>query len=141
MKIVGAGLLAGVVMAVIGAVFHVLVPWFFPRVRGEYADVALFRTWAGPMRLYMIIHPFMFGLLFAGAYARLACIDGVGNPFRGLRGGLFYGLGVFLVGSLPIFALNLASFRVSVLIIVTWVVQNFVQSAAAGVIVALWLAP
>src|SRR5207249_948693 len=54
------------------------------------------------------------------------------GPFYGATGGAAFGVLVFLVGSLPVFLLNFASFRVPAVILASWVVQSLAQYVAAG---------
>ena len=56
----------------------------------------------------------------------------------GWRFGLLYGLGVFFVGSLPIYLLAYASFAVSRNVIAAWVAQEVLrQYLAAGIAVLM----
>ena len=50
----------------------------------------------------------------------------------GVRDGLLYGLAVFAVGSLPVYALNMASFQVSTGVVVAWVLQSLSQYLLSG---------
>src|SRR5262249_47417028 len=67
---------------------------------------------------YMALHPFLYGVIFAGIYLGLR--GRCGFP-TGVRGGLAYGAGVFVVGSLPVYAHTFASFQVSPEIIALFV--------------------
>ncbi|WP_406693967.1 hypothetical protein V5E97_23275 [Singulisphaera sp. Ch08] len=89
--------------------------------------------------MYMVIHPLLFGFLFAGAYHLLVAPDRVNDLLRGMRGGILYGMGVFLVGSLPIFALINASFWVPPQVLASWIVQNAFQYLTAGAVMGHWL--
>ena len=60
-----AGLAAGITMFFVGAVFHFLIPIVKPGIPAQYQNVALFRTWPGWTATYMVIHPLLFGIVFA----------------------------------------------------------------------------
>ncbi|MBY0522063.1 MAG: hypothetical protein K2R98_01615 [Gemmataceae bacterium] len=139
MRIVLIGILSGCVMLLIGSLFHVVWPILLPTLSDEYAAPSLFRPWEGGTRAYMLIHPLVVGVLLAGAFAWLVRKAGPDSPLRGVWGGARFGLGVCLIGSLPIFALDFASFRVSALVIATWAVQNAIQYVAAGAVLGRWL--
>ena len=108
-------------MFLVGVLFHLVMPLLFPGLIQQYANDSLFRPWVGWTRAYMILHPFLFGLVVTAVYFGLHAH----NPalFRGLRGGMLFGLSVFIVGSLPVFAITFASVRVSGVVIVSWVVR------------------
>jgi hypothetical protein len=86
----------------------------------------------------MLAHPIWFGIVFAAGFA---LVDHGRAPrgyvAAGLRGAGYGGL-IFVVGSLPVFALVYASFRVSPeLLAVSWAARNLAQYVIAGVLVAL----
>ena len=126
-----AGLLSGAVLFAVGVVFHLAVPFIAPELAREYQNAELFRPWKSWTWAYMAIHPWLYGMLFAGVFLRVRAAAGAAR-LGGLRDGLCYGCAVFLVGSLPVFALNLASFNIPVGIIAVWVLQSLVQNAIAG---------
>jgi hypothetical protein len=130
--LLGATLVSGVTLFAVGTAFHFLVPIVWPGIQQAYRDQRLFRPWTGWTRIYMVIHPWLYGLLFAAAFVGLRAALGPAN-LSAMQVGLCYGLAVFLVGSLPIFALNFASLQVPAGVMGTWMLQNLCQYAAAGV--------
>jgi hypothetical protein len=129
---------------VVAALSTLLVGWVFnkieaaiPSIPAEYKNGPGFRTWPGWTEGYMLAHPIWFGFVFAAGYAlvvRGRASDYVRAVFRGAA----YGGLVFVVGSLPVFALVYASFRVSpVLVAVSWAARNLAQYVIAGALVAL----
>ena len=77
----------------------------------------------------MAIHPFVYGIAFAAVFLGLRRWSAF--P-AGVRGGLVYGAGVFVVGSLPVYLLAFASFQVSPEVILSWIAQSLAQYALAG---------
>ncbi len=130
-RLVLASLLCGAVLFAVGVAFHLLTPLVAPGLAAEYRNEALFRPWGGWTRAYMLAHPWLFGALFAGAFFGARAAFG-GARLRGARAGLLYGLAVFAVGGLPIYALNLASFQVSAGVVASWAVQTLTQYVLAG---------
>ncbi|MFO0889088.1 MAG: hypothetical protein U0790_08055 [Isosphaeraceae bacterium] len=126
--------MAGAIMFAVGALFHLVIPVIAPSIPPQFENAALFRRWEGWTRNYMAIHPFGFGVVFATVYLVLL---GRGGVTPGWRDGILYGLGVFLVGSLPVFLLAFASFNLTPEIIVSWVAQNVCQYTAAGLAIGL----
>jgi hypothetical protein len=130
---VGAsGVVAGVLTLLVGWAYD-KIEAITPDIQKEYQNNPAFRAWPGWSATYMIVHPLWFGIVFALVY-------GLVNQNRVLGGwlqegwrGLSYGAIVFLVGSLPIFALVFASFRVPFkLVLVSWALRNLTQYLVAG---------
>lgn len=120
---------AGLTLFVIGVAFWLVTRWLAPTM---YTIPGLFRPLSGWPLAYMVLHPFAYGVVFGVVYLLLLRCGGL-QP--GGKDGLRYGLGVFLVGSLPIYLLNFASFAIPVHIILCWILQSACQYAAAGVAV------
>jgi hypothetical protein len=136
--IVGA-LLCSTVLFAVGVAFHFLVPLVAPGLEPEYRNDALFRPWSGWTRYYMLAHPWLFGILFAGVFLCARAMVGSAN-LGGACDGLLYGLAVFVVGSLPVYALNFASFQVSMGVVASWVLQSLCQYSLAGLALG-WYIP
>lgn len=129
-QLLQGSLTAGVSMFLVGAAFHLLVPVFAPVIASQFeANLGLYRPWIGWTRTYMVIHPFLYGIVFAAVFLSLRRWSAFAP---GVRGGLLYGAGVFVVGSLPVYLLNLASFQVSLEVILSWIAQGLAQYALAG---------
>jgi hypothetical protein len=131
------GFTAAFTMLGIGLAFNFLEAGI-PAIGAEYENKAIFRDWPGWSQAYMWAHPVWFGFVFAFGFAlvnRDRCQSGWGWA---AGYGLAYGVVVFLVGSLPVFALIYASFRVSPeLVAVSWAARNLTQYAAAGLVLGL----
>jgi hypothetical protein len=126
-------LTAGVTLFAVGGIFHLLMPGIAPGLPPQFNNVALFRPWNGWTSIYMALHPFWYGVVFAGIYLGLR--KRCSFP-AGLLGGFTYGAGVFLVGSFPMYALVFASFQVSVEVITFFIMQSACQYVAAGVAIS-----
>lgn len=127
----GGSVLCGAGLFAVGAAFHLLIPLIAPRLEAEYHNEALFRPWHGWTRAYMLVHPWLYGALFAGVFLGLRAVVGSDN-LGGAWDGLLYGLAVFAVGSFPVYALNFASFQVSGGVVASWALQSLCQYALAG---------
>jgi hypothetical protein len=120
---------AAAVLLAVGALFHFGLPMIAPGIPPQFGNAALFRPWAGWTSTYMLLHPLWFGAVFAAVYLGLRSRGGL--PL-GWRGGVVYGVGVFVVGSLPVYLLAYAAFQVSLQVIGSWVAQSLCQYLAAG---------
>jgi hypothetical protein len=130
-QLISGSLLCGAVLWTVGAAFHWAVPLLAPQVEAAYGNEALFRPWEGWTRLYMMVHPWLYGTLFTAVFLGARSAVGAGK-FGGPAHGLAYGVTMFSAGALPIYVLNLASFQVPVGVIVSWAFQGLCQYALAG---------
>lgn len=129
---INGSLAAGATMFLVGAAFHLLVPVIAPDIASQFAaNPSLYRPWDGWTSTYMLFHPFLYGSAFAAGFLGLK--QWTGFPL-GAGGGLTYGAGVFLVGSLPVFVLMFASMQISSGVILSWLTQNLTQYSLAGVV-------
>lgn len=131
------GLATGLIMLGVGKVFNMLEE-ALPAIQAEYANKAIFRDWPGWTEAYFWIHPIWFGLAFALGFVLISRgrLHAGLAPAAGL--GALYGGLVFVVGSMPVFALLYASFRVSAeLVSVSWAARNLTQYVIAGLFLSL----
>jgi hypothetical protein len=124
-RILARGLLAGTVMFAIGAAFHWLLPILAPWIAALFAP-PVFRPWCGWSCIYMIVHPFWFGLAFAWLFTVLE------PPTRTSLAGARFGAVLFLVGALPVYLLCFASIAIPRPVIVCWSLQGLTQYVLAG---------
>jgi hypothetical protein len=128
---------AVVVLLVVGWAFDQLED-LLPAIKAEYENKAVFRTYPGWTQTYMRAHPCWFGFVFAFVYVLLGQGDLAVGRGRAAGSGALYGAVVFLVGSLPVFALIYASFQVSLgLLALSWVARNLAQYVLSGAVLGL----
>jgi hypothetical protein len=110
-RILARGLLSGTIMFAIGAGFHALPPILAPWIAARFAP-PVFRPWGGWTLIYMIVHPFWFGLVFGWLFTVLE--PRTGSPLAGAR----FGAVLFLVGAFPVYLLCFASIAIACPIVV-----------------------
>jgi hypothetical protein len=132
------GVVAGQSMLAVGWVFNKIEEAAIPSISAEYLTGPGFRTWPGWSEGYMLVHPLWFGFVFTAVFVLVTRGRPTRNyPQAALRGAAYGGL-VFIVGSLPVFFLVYASFRVSPqLVAVSWAARNLAQYVIAGALVGL----
>lgn len=129
----GYWVLASAVLLGVGCLFHfVLVPVLAPEVNVEYENRALFRLLKGWPETYMLLHPIGYGPLFAAGFRLVGGVRRAATGPRGFALGAGFGFALFLLGSLPVYLLNYASFAVSPSVIQAWAMQSLCQYVAAG---------
>lgn len=136
-----AGGVAAAAMLAVGYLFN-RVEATIPGIAAEYAQSPGFRPWPGWTERYMLLHPIWFGFVFAAGFVVWSRGQNAATWQAACCRGASYGGLLFLVGSMPVFALIYASFQVSPqLIAVSWAGRNFAQYVVAGMCVgmALWV--
>ena len=129
-KIIGVGLLAGVLMLITGMLTGQVFHFFIPSLKEEYLNPNLFRPWSDPIMSLYFLHPFIVGVIFAWIWNRTKQLF-PGNTVRekGLRFGLIY----WMI-SIPGMLISYSSFPVSLLLTFSWSISNLVQGICAGLL-------
>ncbi|MCU0877111.1 MAG: hypothetical protein MUF06_04880 [Pirellulaceae bacterium] len=123
---------AAVVLLLVGVAFHWGVKAWAPHILAQFDNLPLYRDWDGWTWIYMLVHPLWFGPVFAAMFLILRARCQLPTSWRG---GLAFGVGLFLVGSMPVFLLAFASFQMSPEMLVLWLAQNLCQYSAAGAVI------
>jgi hypothetical protein len=134
LKLLGTGATAALAMLAVGGVFELMDD--VTGISAEYKNNPAFRK-AWWINVYFWIHPVWFGFVFAAGFG-VTHGRPIGDWGSAGRWGAAYGGFLFVVGSLPIFALIYTSFNVSLeLVIVSWAARNLVQYLVAGFCIGL----
>ena len=127
-KILGYGLLAGLIMFVASTVLSWLLNLLIPGLRDQY-NSPVFRPWSDPLMSLMFVQPFIVGIILAWVWTRVKdCIKA-----SGYSKGLVFALAYWIV-SLPGMLISYGSFPISIVMIGTWSLSILVQSLLAGLI-------
>ncbi len=134
-KIIGFGVLSGVLMIVVSMLLNVVYDWMFPSFAAIYTDTAIFRAYTDPLMAMFWLYPIVLGLGLAWiwTYAR-----NVLNEDSTFWAGLKFGLAYFVVAAIPTFFINASSFNLPVMMIATWAEMSLVNGLIAGWIFAKW---
>lgn len=131
-KVFLLGLLAGLAMLVFGMLFDLGFRWIFPGLTSEYETSGIFRAWEEPLMSLYFLSPFIMGIAFAWVWNKTKSL---------FSGGLFkkafmFTLAVFFVTTVPGMVISYASFKISLLMIVSWTIASLIQEFVAGLILA-----
>lgn len=131
-KIIVPGVIAGVLMAVIGMLVSYLFHAIWPMLATEYANTALFRAMDDPLMMLFFLYPLLLGLVLAWVWDKTKPLF-KGNLWE--RAVRFAGVYV-LVATIPGMLITYSSFQVSLGMTATWTVNGIVNGLIMGLIFA-----
>ena len=136
-KRLATGLLAGAVMLLIGLLISQVFTMLFPALREEYNNTQLFRSWEDPLMLLYFTQPFVNGVILAWLWDRSwqALIN------KTTLQKMMAFSAAYCVFSLPGMMMSLASFNVSLIMVLSWSAAIFIESLGAGFIFSRFLRP
>jgi hypothetical protein len=132
-KFILPALLGGLLLLIgsmaVGMIFNAI----FPGLATEYTNPGLFRPWSDPLMNLYYLHPFLTMLLLAWIWDLVKPVVLGKNTFgRGLK----FGLAFWVVSGIPGMLISFASFQVSLLMILSWLLGNLI-----GLIISCWVFP
>ncbi len=130
-KIILSGLVASIVMVVISFIFSYALGFLFPSVMQEYNNSGIFRPWNDPLMYLMFISPFIVGFVLAIIWSKIKPVFKNSPVKNGLIFGLFYCL-LTISGMI----MSYSSFKVSLLMVITWTITNFIQILLGCIIIS-----
>ena len=131
-KVIIPGLVAGVVIFIVGMLVSQVFNLIDPSLMAEYKNTNLFRPWEDPLMSIYYAYPFILGLALAWIWDKV----------KGLTSGSIHSkavslaLGYFVVATIPGMVITYASFPLSLLMVISWTVGGLVQAYCAGLILA-----
>ncbi len=131
-KVLISGLLAGLVMAVVGMLASRIFGVLFPQLNLEYENAFLFRPWSDPLMLLYFLCPFVLSMALAWIWDKTKVIvAGAGWAEKGVKFALAYWL-VSLSGML----ISYSSFPISFFMVLSWTIVGLLQAICAGLVYA-----
>ena len=131
-KIIGHGLLAGLVMLIVAMILSYAFNAIWPSLAAEYAKTDIFRPWDDPIMSLFFAYYFVLGIIFAWVWSKTKQL------FKGkcCHRALHFGLAMWLVLSIPGMWMSYASFQLSLGIILSWLVMNLINYVIVGLLFA-----
>ncbi|WP_374165897.1 hypothetical protein [Arcticibacter sp. MXS-1] len=129
-KIVGSGLIAGVVLFVISYGGLYLAIRFFPQLFLDYNN-PLFNS-DGSRDVMFYLHAFIISLALAWFWERFKGLFKGGFVLRGLEFGFVYAV----VALLPVMWITFSAMDITISMVGSWFLYGFVQAVVAGVVLA-----
>lgn len=133
-KVIVIGLLAGLIMFVVSTVFSFVFNLGFPSVKQEYTNTQIFRPWSDPLMSLMFVHPFIVGIILAWLWTKLRAVL---EP-AGRKAWLYFSFG-YLLFTIPGMVISYGTFPISLLMILSWTLSNFIQAVVATLVFSKFL--
>lgn len=127
-KIFWTGLLAGVVITIVGMAVGYVFKLIFPALNAEFMS-GLYRPWSDPLMQAYFAYPFILGWALAWAWNKTRPLFTCGSFW--CRGASF-GLAYWVVASIPGMFITYSSFYVSLPMIISWTVGGLLSAICAG---------
>lgn len=132
-KIFGVGLLAGLVILIVGMILTQLSNLIFPSLAVEYENISLFRPWEDPLMQLYWLYPFVLGLVLAWVWDKIKdIIKGKTLHQKAWNFAWFY----FLLATIPGMFITYSSFQVSLGMVFLWAISGLLQVYFAGLLFA-----
>ena len=132
-KIVLTGILAGLAMLIVAILVSQLFNLAFPSLQAEYENANLFRPWSDPKMSIFFAYPFVLGIALAWLWNKIKSIFKEKSLWkRGFSFGLMY----WIIASIPGMIITYSSFKLSLLIVLSWTIMGFIEAVCAGLICA-----
>lgn len=130
-KIILSGLTSSVAMLAISFIFSYALGFLFPSVMEEYKNSGIFSPWSDPLMSLMFFSPFIAGFVLAIIWNKIKPVFKNSPVKNGLIFGLFYCL-LTISGMI----MSYSSFKVSLLMVITWSITNFIQILLGCIIIS-----
>ncbi len=130
MKKISTGLLAGVIMLIIGMLTGQIFQFFFPSIKTEYTNQNLFRPWSDPLMTSCLAEPFLVGIILAWIWSMT---KGIVKGNSQIEKVLYFGL-IFWVTTIPGMWMSYGSFPISFILTISWSITILLQVFCAGLL-------
>jgi len=128
-KIIIPGLVAGLVMLIVGFAVTTIVNMVSPNVAAAYQNTAIIRPWSDPLMMAFFLQPFILGIAFAWVWNMTKGLIKDKNPWR--KGAIF-GLSVWAITGIPGMYATYTTFQVPLLMVLSWLLGGLLQAIVAG---------
>ena len=111
---------------------NVIMNVLFPSLQKAYETNPIFRPWDDPLMMMFFLYPILLGLAFAFIW------DKTKQLFQGSiwKKGFNFGLVYFFLASVPMFVINLSSFKLPLSMILSWTIMSIFNGIIGGIVLA-----
>lgn len=131
-KHISWGLLAGILMIVVGFIVNFIFAWIFPSFQEIYLDTHIFVDMTTPRSMLFWLYALVLGIGLAWLY------DMVKKQLdkKPCKAGLQFAWIFFVINGIPMFLINVSSFNLPVAMIFSWTIMSFLNGWVAGCLFA-----
>jgi hypothetical protein len=104
----------------------------FPSLILEYGNFRLFRPWSDPLMLLYFIAPLLLGFILSFVWNKSKHLF---KEKKLLKRGFNFGI-IYWIITIPGMVITYSSFKISLLMAVSWSASIFIQAVCAGIILA-----
>lgn len=126
-KVILPGIVAGILMTIVGMGYSTLMAKLLPAIMAEYKNTAIFRPWEDPLMQLFFAYPFVLGLALAYAWDKVK--GSLGNNKV-----LAFVYGVFLIATIPGLLITYSCFQVSLLMTLNWTASSLINVLVATLV-------
>lgn len=129
-KFLLSAIISAVAVFVVSMVINYLFSLIFTGLKGEYENSNIFRPWGDPLMMIYFIYPLIFALIVAFVW------DKVKSAFSGtyINKVVNFSLIYWLAASIPGMIMSLSSFKISLIMILSWTIGGLFQILTAAFI-------
>lgn len=132
-KIVWPGLIAGMVMLVLGLLLGPVFNALFPATSLEYQNSEVFRPWNDPLMTLYFIYPFLLGIALAFIWEKTRKLwPGKNLNEKALNFSAIY----WILTNIPGMWITYSSFRVSFVMVVSWSLSSLIEVIGASLVLS-----
>lgn len=130
-KVIISGLIAALGMFAAGIAIGLLLNLLLPSVKAEYESTGMFRSWDDPIMYVYFLQPFLLSIALAWVWNK------VNSLFNGsiMKKALYYALIYWFVAAIPGMIMTVSSFKISILMTLSWTISSFFQAWIASLII------
>ena len=129
-KILLPGIISAVSVFIVTMGINYLFNFISPGLKSEYENSNIFRPWEDPLMMLIFICPLILAFILAFIW------DKVKSIFNGsyLNNVISFTLIYWIATSIPGMIMSLSSFKISVIMVISWTVSGFFQVLTASLI-------
>lgn len=129
-KIIVPALIAMVAVFIVSVLIGYLFNFLVPSLKLEYENTSIFRPMNDPIMMIYFVFPLIFSLVLAWIW------DKTKNLLQGsyLSNSLKFSFAFWLVASLPGMIMSLSSFKISIIMVLSWTISTFCQAFVAALV-------
>ena len=129
-KILLPGIISAVAVFAVSMLVGYLSNFIFPGLKGEYENACMFRPWNDPLMMAYFAYPLILAFILSLIWDKVKTIF-TGSYINNVLNFTFL---YWLATSLPGMFMSLSSFKISIIMVVSWTISGLLQILAASLI-------